>query len=313
MPKTDVPGRNVFERTMPMLFEKHSFGDHRKVSLAHVQVKKTADDQQDPDSKLLTFGKRLFDFPKMRAITRHDDDFRQYLWQQAAIPFRPGLVLVPVGLIDAVARRAEEWVTGRDRLADEATLEYPAVVEAMRGPLGPLYNPRDYPPAPVFRAAWWAQYRFVDMGVPNMLKEFKADVFARERAKLEREAQRAVTTIQQHLRETLLDITVHLERLLTAKGDGRFPALRENALDGLNAFLSTLELRDVTNDAQLRDVVRRLRAAGAGIPTREALKDDQVLRARVGAAVTEIKATLETLVVDRPRQLRVREDEEGVA
>jgi hypothetical protein len=298
--------RGVFSRTVPLIVERHSFGEFRKASLNNVEVKK-GDDEKEADKKLLSLTKRLIDCAEVKAITQHDKVFSIYL-RSVAAPYRPGMFLVPLGMVEHLDQRAREWEAKREELVEVAARAYPARVEAMRGPLGPMWRRDDYPPQDEFRRAYWVSWRFVDFGAPALLQTVKAEVFARERQKVEREAQRAAELIRQHLRQTLLDMTQHLASLLVPK-DGKFPALRGGALDRLLEFVGSINLRDVTNDVDLRSVVRRLDGIGKGL-TFEQLRDDEALRVATGAIVQEAQAVLATLVSDSPRAIRLRDEAE---
>jgi hypothetical protein len=298
--------RGVFARTVPLIVERHSFGEYRKASLNNVEVKK-GDDEKEADKKLLSLTKRLLDCAEVKAITQHDKVFSIYL-RLVAAPYRPGMFLVPIGMVEHLDERARAWEEKRAELVEAATRVYLARVEAMRVPLGPMYRRDDYPSQDEFRASYWVSWRFVDFGAPALLQNVKAEVFARERQKVEAEAQRARVLIRQHLRQTLLDMTEHLAKLLSPK-DGKFPALRGGALDRLLEFVGSINLRDVTNDVELRSVVQRLDGIGKGL-TFEQLRDDEALRVATGSIVQEAQAVLATLVSDSPRAIRLRDEAE---
>lgn len=303
-----APTPDVFARTVPFMVERHSFGEHRKASLTHVDIKKDREDQADVDKTFVNLTKRILQSPKLGAIRQADTRFRNFLHREASTPFRPGLVLVPIGMIETVADRAQQWEDTRAALVEEAALELVAIIESMRVPLGPLFNPMDYPSAARFKAAYWVSWRFIDLGVPNLLREIRADVFAREREKVAREGTKAVNLVQQHLRGLLLEITEHVGKVLTPTADNRFPALRKDSLTDLNQFLAAIEMRDVTNDVELRGLVRQLKDLNMD---RAVLKDDEALRRAAGAQVEAIRETLAGLVErGGGRQVMIRDEED---
>lgn len=288
-----APTADVFARTVPFLLERHGWGQHKKGSMARVETQ--------ANKALLTLTKRLIESPELRAITACDVAFRVYL-QGAATPFRPNLYLVAIGMIEATDTRARQWERERGELADKAADVFPAQVALMPDLLKDQFNPLDYPSQERFRASFWVDWRFIDLGVPNLLREIRADVFERERAKLARIGQEATDLIQQHLRGTLLEITNHLSGLLAPKADGRWSTLREGSLDKLNEFLATVSLRDTTNDEELKRVVRRLRALGGGLDV-EQLREDTDLRTRTAEVIAASKVALESLVVEKGRAI----------
>jgi hypothetical protein len=307
-----APSADVFARTIPLKIERHAFGEHRKASLVPVEIHKTNPDDPEPDKRLLALSKRRIQMEETNAIRHCDVQFRQYL-ETVATPFADGLWLVPVGMVERVHARARAWEQERSELADAAALAYPGQLEAMRAPLGPLFSLFDYPPVDQFRASFWVEWRFVDLGVPNVLREISVETFERERVKMQEAGDRARQMIEQHLAGSLLQITDHLAELLKPKANGRRSAVRDGTLDDLFQFLDTVALRDVTNFAQLREVTERLRATAAGLDV-EQLRSDDTLRARTADAMTEARAAVSALVTEETRRaIRVRDDDENAA
>jgi hypothetical protein len=297
---------DVFSRTVPLVVERHFFGETKKASLAPVRIEQ-GEAATETDKRLLTLSKRLLDSAELRAIKLRDTRFREYL-QAHATPWRPGMYLVPFGMVETVHGEAGRWERERQALVDAAAAAYPGHVEAMRGPLGPLFNPLDYPSVAVFRTKFWVDWRFIDMGVPNVLRQFRADVFAREEEALRRQASAARQMVEQHLRASLLEITRHLAELLQPSPSGKKRTLRDGVLDRLNEYLATVESRNITNDGELRRVTERLRRLGAGLSV-EALRDDEDLRARAAEEMVAVQAAVAELVEDAPeRAIRIREE-----
>jgi hypothetical protein len=312
-PRAAAPGADVFARTVPMIVERHSWGGHKKINPSRMGVIDRAEDgskvvaERQPDSGAVSFTKKLLTSAALRAVTHRDSQFRDWLSDQAT-PFRPGFYLVPTGLVERVHAEATRWERERGELADRAAAAYPAHIEAMREPLGTLFNPLDYPRVDRFRAAFWVDWRFVDMGVPNVLRELRADLFMKEREKMERLGAEARSMVEQHLLGSLSEITEHLRDLLTPTQAGKKRAVRDGALDRLAEFLSTVEARNITGNEDLRAMSRRLRDLSAGL-TVDLLRDDEQLRARTADAMTEIHAAVAGLVEDAPeRAIRIRDE-----
>jgi hypothetical protein len=295
---------NVFERTVPFQFERHYFGERRKAEVAY-EVETVDGDKPDEDYTSLT--KRLIKSPTIAAIKTVDLHFG-YDLAAAASPWRPGLWLVPVAMVERVNDRAEKWDIDRAEAVDKAVQAYPLIVETMKEKLTTLFDPKDYPTADGFKSAYWTAWRFVDMGAPTLLKTIKAEVFARERRKVEAEGAKAAALIQQHLRGTLLKITEHVADLLAVKPDGKHKKLRDGSLDNLLKYLDTIALRDVTQDGDLQRVVNTLKGLGRGLSV-EALKTDDLLRDATAAAFSKAASSLDALVVERVRGVRFREEE----
>jgi hypothetical protein len=298
-------GPELFTKTVPFIYEKHSFGEHKTASMSRVEVQ-TFEQEEKPDKALLSLRKRLLDMPELNAIHQHDARFHRFLKNETSTPWKPGLYLVPAGLVPRVYARAEAWEQRRAELVQEAGAKYREHVVTAQQKLGPLFDESDYPSLDRFIAAFWVKFRFIDIGTPNVLRTLNAEVFAREIAKVETEAREAQAAIREHLRVLLLDITETLATRLTPKGDGKFPRLQDNALDEVLQFLDTAALRNVTDDQQLQSFVATLKGLGNGLDV-HALRDDTHLRAQTAAAIAAVKESLEPLVQSRVRGIRVRE------
>jgi hypothetical protein len=300
-----IPSADVFARTIPLKIERHYFGEHKQANKDTVQTA--------TDKAYLTLTKRLLAMPATSAIRNHDERFRLYL-RENAIPFDDSLWLVPFGMFDRVRAKAIEWErVRREELVPAAKTAYPAQVEAMRIPLGPNFNPADYPSPDEFAARFWVRWRFLDLGAPVALREISVQAFEEERQKVREEGERARHAIEQHLASMLEAVSGHIVELLQPKANGRSPSLRPGALDPLFEYLNTLPLRDVTNFSELRAVTDRLQRAAAGV-TVEALRDDEGLRTRFAAAAAAAQEAVGALIVEGgARAIRVRDDEEDAA
>jgi hypothetical protein len=305
--QTAAPETSVFSRTVPIIIERHYFGEYKSASTSLIDIHKTTPDEPDADKRMIALTKRLLASPEVNAIRNRDEAFNQYI-RMVATPFRPGVYLVPVGLVEQVYAEARKWETERNELADAAAEAYPKHVEAMRVPLGPLFNDADYPPKTVFRAAFWISYRFVDFGAPSVLQTIRADIFEREREKVAAQAAQARSIIEQHAAGMLLKITEHLVETLQPRANGKKPRVTDKALDRLFQFLDTAALRDVTNFRELQAVTTRLRRVAQGLSV-EQLRSDSDLRARVASQIEEAKEAVAQLVEEGDRRaIRIRSE-----
>lgn len=312
MPKTTTtiaaPSSDVFSKTVPLLVQKHAFWESRKASMEPITITGQTQEDQIRTKSHLTLSKRLLNSDELRAIRHRDTAFRLFL-QNTATPFRPGLYLIPLALVETVDIEATKWETERQALVDAAALAYPAHIEAMRVPLGPLFNELDYPSVPAFKSKFWVDWRFINFGVNDKIASVRADIFKKEQAKLERQSLEAQDMIEQHLRSSLFTITAHLRGLLAPKASGKRVGLRDNCLDKLTEFLATVESRNVTGDQSLAKVCGRLRMLSKKLDL-EVLRDADEVRDKVADEMTKIEASLSALVTEGPagRGIRLREE-----
>lgn len=301
MPKSSKPtaAGDVFAKTVPLVIEKHYWGETKEGNLAKVQTK--------ANKAYLSLRKRLLVAPELSAIRTRDYNFYQYL-RSYATPFRPGFWLVALAMVEEVRAAAERWETERGLLADAAASAFPGHVETMPDVLKDQFNRKDYPSAQRFRDAFWVEWRFVNLGVPDVLREVRAEVFREEREKAQRLAAEARSTVERHLVTILHEVTTHAAELLQPRANGTRPSLREGCLDRLTRFLATAEAQNVTNSEEARDLIRRVRDIGRGLTVRM-LKDDDDLRARTQSALATAAAAIAEAVEEQPeRAIRIREE-----
>lgn len=303
-----APTADVFARTVPLMVEKHYFGESKSASLVPVSLDGQTKEEQARTKALLSLSKRLINSAETRQVRYRDVEFRRTL-HAVATPFRPGFYLVAVDMVERAFEEAQRWESERNVLADRAEAAYPSMVQAMREPLGPMFSELDYPPPSVFRAKFWVDWKFINFGVASVLREIRADIFARETAAWKAQAAEAQDVIRQHLRAGLLDVTRHLRGLLAPKASGKRPVLRGGCLDDLTAFLDTLPARDATDDKALQQVVGQLKVIGRSLDL-EILRDDDRLRDEVASEMAVVARALEAMVVEAPsRGIRLREEE----
>ena len=312
-PRRGVPGTDVFARTIPLLIERHSFGEHRKASMLPVTIKDQTPEEEAATKSLLKLSKRLINSPELKQIRNCDGVWRDFLIANTA-RFRPGLYLTPVGNITIVEARARQWETDRQALVEKAALAYPKQVQDMRGPLGPLFNERDYPTVDRFKAQFWVDWRFINFGVNEVLKEVRADIFRRESEKAQRAADEARAMIEQHRRGMLLKITQHLRSLLAPKASGKRANLQAGSFDRLAEYLKTVDTwQAVAADGDLVKVVTQLKVLAKGLDL-EVLRTEEALRDKMAVEMGKVEEQLTALVVDAPaRGIRLRDDEEQSA
>ena len=297
---------DVFSRVIPFMYERHYWGEHRKESMTDVDV---AADRLTPEDQikakaLMTLNKRMIESPEINNIRLVDRRFGDFM-RRVATPWRPSEFFVPVGLVQPVHVNAKKWIESRERLADEATATFPQRIAEM-AEKDPLHDPDFYPTPEEFRAKFTASYRFMDFGVPELLRALSEHAFEEERAKMAELGREAEHMIEQHLAGSLLAILTHLKDLLAPRANGRMPSLRDEALKPLLEFMALVPMRDATNFTGLQNVVKQLEQLQSGV-TVDALRDDKQFRAVIATRMEELAASVSDLVVDdAQRAIRLR-------
>jgi len=180
--------------------------------------------------------------------------------------------------------------------------------EVMAGRLGDLSAVRDFPPAAIVRAKFFLAWSYVAYGVPEKLKSISAQLWKKERDKAQKEIQSAQAEITDALRAAFLKLVAHMREVLEAGPDGKPKTFKESTIANLRDFLAIGDLRNVTDDAMLRDVMAKARALLAGGLTGTDLREKPDLRATVRAEFASIEKCLGNAVINKGTR-RYREAE----
>ena len=286
-------------RTIAVQLEIKKLGVRKKVAPTVIKVRDQAEDKTDPDA--LRVSKELISCDQYDAIVTLDSAFRSRLMKRA-LPsmLRRGVYLVPIDLIEKIDREIRIYQQTRAMLVDQFVQAYGAAVQDAKTRLSTLFDPSDYPPAEDVRAAFDVRVQYVSFDVPANLERLSATVFERERSKLQASMQSAADEVRTYLRKGLLDLVAHLhERLTPDPATGKPKIIQERTVEGFQDWLSLFEYRNVTDDAELEQLVKKCRQAldGADAPS---LRKDDKYREQLSAEMAGVKESLGKMIVDRP-------------
>jgi hypothetical protein len=256
---------------------------------------------------LIRVSKTLLDSPELQAIRALDGDIRHFLYDMC-LPFEVGIHLLPLGLVETVDERLDEFRDKRGELVESFLSAYPRLCQEAAGRLRTLYNPADCPPVDEVRSHFTFGWQYVSYGVPEQLREISAQFFQEEREKAVVAMSEACTEIQQVMRASLLELVSHLRDRLGDHPDGKPQRLRESTLQKLRDFLGTFDLRNVVDDQELKEQVEKARALLEGVST-DALRNMPLVRAWVRDGMAQVAAQMDVLVGDRvSRKFRFAEE-----
>jgi hypothetical protein len=181
------------------------FGNTRKVNNALVDV--------DADKALVRVSKTLLDSQELKAIKTLDGEIRQYLYNMC-LPFEPGVLLLPLQLIETVDKRLPEFEGSRRSLVVSFVDAYPELCKQAAERLRGIYNPLDYPPVETAVSKFTFNWQYVSIGVPEQLRGISSRIFQTERDKAAQMMAEASGEVQQVLRATLAELVENLRERL---------------------------------------------------------------------------------------------------
>lgn len=287
-----LPDRDLSQTTLCLKVQFGAIGDSRKISSSQVEV--------DADKRLIRVSKKLLDAVELKAIRRFDSQLRHSLYE-ICLPYDIGVHLVPYQMVDTVEEMLMAAEAERPVLVEAFLRVYPQLCRQISQRLRTLYNPSDYPPVDYVRSKFSFRWEYLTFGVPGELQEVSRSIFVREREKAARKMAEATREIQQVLRTTLAEMVWRLRDRLTENEDGKRKQLRDSAVQNLKDFLSTFDIRNVTDDRELSEQVNKAKMLLDGVDA-EVIRSMDTLRERIRTGMSEIGTRLEAMVIDRPKR-----------
>jgi hypothetical protein len=291
-------GQDLARKTVCIKVERHRLGNSKKVSTSQVEV--------DTDKRLLHVSKRLFDSKEYTAIVNFDGEVTRYL-EETCLPFERGIHLCPLQLLKQVDAKMHDFAERRCELVETFVSVYPELCAKAPGQLRALHNPLDYPPVEQIRTAFAFTWRYVSFGVPDQLREISTQIWAEEREKASRVMTEAVTEVQAVMRTAMADLVRHMHERLQDGPDGKPARFHQTTVSKLVAFLDSFEFRNVTDDAELKELVERAKSLLSGVTVKD-LKTTAELRSQVREGMADLAARLDNLIVRKgSRKLRLED------
>jgi hypothetical protein len=291
------PG-NVFEKSLAYSLEIGRIGTVRKINSTTMQLKEGYGDQPDPSA--IGVSKEIIQCSEFDAIQSRDGRIRADLARLALpAPFRKGVYLIPLSLVQRVDDMVQAYQTEREALIEAFMTGYLDAINAARIRLGGVFNPADYPDAARVRSAFYVRASYLEMGLPGRLQEINPEIFQRERNAFSAKLESAADEIRLALRESFRDLVDHMADRLTPDPSGKPRIFRDSLVLNLKGFLEDFNARNIADDTDLAALVDQARAALAG-RTPEELRNAPMIRDQVQARMSEIKTALGNMITTRP-------------
>jgi hypothetical protein len=303
MTTTATAGANVetlTATTICLVVSKGKFVIRRKASKEAITV--------EADKALLGLSKVILDSPEIQEINKLDAAMRQYV-ESRCLPsmFKGGIWLLPIGLVEEVSSYMNAYIEQREVLVGKACESYPVRCEETSKRLGVMSNMMDYPSVDRFRAKFHAEYRYVTFDTPRRLRAISPALFEAEREKAAQKLQVVADECRLAMREGLQQLVASMVEKLTPGEDGKKRRFHSSLIENFNDFLSTFELRNVTDDAELAAVVAQARAILGGVNA-EDVRKNEAIRANLQAGFGQIAERL-TPMVGVTRQIDFDDEE----
>ena len=141
---------------------------------------------------------------------------------------------------------------------------------------------------------------------PDYLVALSPHLYEQERERVASRFEEAVRLAEEAFLAEFGRLVTHLaERITGANDDGTAKVFRDSAIDNLVDFFDRFRQLNVRSSAELDDLVAEAQRVVRGVQP-QGLRDSDALRQRVASELSRVGASLDDLLVDRPRRRIVR-------
>jgi len=284
-----------------------------RVSFTWLGVRKTlspaqkaqAADQFDAAAKFLSATKKLLDteHPLFRSVTAVRGKVLQH-WKDLTLPYpEPGLRLIrqqDVGEFDRSMQRFRAELASAVTELDDAFLDLRSVA---RERLGQLFNASDYPVS--LKGEFAVTWEFPAVEPPNYLQQLNPALYEQQCQRVQSRFDEAVQLAEQAFLEELSKLVEHLSERLTGAEDGKPKVFRDSAVENLTEFFDRFRRLNIRSNEQLDTLVGDAQRILRGVGPQE-LRDRSSVRGRVASQLATVQASLDGVMVDRPRRSILR-------
>lgn len=265
------------------------------------EQKSQAADAFGAEGEFLSAGKKLLDtrHPAFKAVTAVRGRVLQF-WKGISLPYpEAGTRLIRQ---DDLARFDVQMTTLRaelDEAVENLDQHYGALRSAARQRLGRLFNPADYPESlrGLFAVAW----DFPSVDPPPYLQQLSPELYEQECRRVQARFDEAVQLAEQAFTEELAKLVSHLGERLSGQEDGKPKVFRDSAVENLTEFFERFRHLDIRSNEQLDGLVAQAQRTIRGVEPQQ-LQDNSGLRQHVATQLVGVQATLDGMLVDRPRR-----------
>lgn len=273
--------------------------------LRQVSVK-VQDTTADPSK--LRHQKVLIESEALEAIRSADGHLKRWV-ESKTCKFGLGdsQMLIPGAYFDEVYDRVVDYAENdRPKLIAKFMKEYRDLeakdFEPLRVALGDKFIRKEYASADVVEAGFGFTFRPIPLGVPDeAMQRFTKNVRTIEREKQKANALmvKAAEDWRSTLRQIGFEMVNTLHEVLKPTDDGKRKKLFDTTVDKLQDYLTSYNVRDVTDDAEYAAHVERLKLIMSGVTT-EKLRHSENLKDRVAKQLAVVKQQLEGMVEVAP-------------
>lgn len=255
-------------------------------------------DVGEADKRMFRLSKKILASKELERVRNYDRAIRAYI-RGICLPFEPGVHFLPLKAVNMVEAQLCRFEQRRDELVQKFLDAYPIMCQDARKRLKKFFNEHDYPPIEAVARKFYIDWDYLSFSTPDEIHEIAPEIFEEQRDKAARQWADALRDIQYGLRVGLCKLVEGLRDKLTPGPQGERKRLYESAVTNLTEFLAHFDLRNITDDSQLKRVVDQLRGLLKPVSMEE-LRTTDTVRERLQHSLSEAAEHLGALVQDAP-------------
>ena len=299
---TGVAGHKLRGVMAPVRVAFTWFGTRKSLS---AEQKAQAAESFGAEGQFLTAGKKLIDttHPAFKSVTTVRGRIVSY-WKGVSLPFpEPGLRLIRQ---EDIAEFDVQMTSLQAELAEAvANLDqhYAELRNAARDRLGSLFNPSDYPITleGLFAISW----EFPSVEVPEYLQRLNPNLYEQECRRVANRFDEAVLLAEDAFLGELNRLVSHLTDRLSGGNDGKPKVFRDSAVENLREFFTRFQQLNVRSNADLDSLVEQARRILNGVEPQQ-LRENTARRQQIASQLAGVQASVDGMLVDRPRRTILR-------
>jgi len=280
-----------------------------RVSLAWLGVRKTLTPQQKAqaadtfgaEGTFLSAGKKLLDtnHPAYKAVTAVRGRIVA-LFRGMSLPYpEPGIRLIRQDDIQTFDVQITTLKAELAEAVEDLDRHFAELKRSARQRLGSLYNEADYPGS--LRNMFDVTWDFPSVEPPDYLQQLNPQLYRQECERVAARFNEAVKLAEESFIAELAKLVSHLTERLSGTEDGKPKVFRDSAVANLSEFFDRFRHLNIGSSEQLDQLIQQVQGVVRGVKPQD-LRDQAGLRQHVATELSAVQATLDGLLVDRPRR-----------
>lgn len=249
----------------------------------------------------ISAAKRLIDTKdeRYRSLTSCKSRINKF-WRDSSLPYpEAGIRLIRNDAVDQFNSALTSLKQELEVSVSEFDSHFSDMKEAARVRLGSLFSSDDYPGSMV--QAFDVSWDFPSVDAPEYLRRLSPDIYRRECERVQSQFSDAVQLAEQMFQDQLSELLEHLVERLASDETGKQKTFRDSTISNLNNFFSRFQQLSINSDDGLTQLVSQAQAVIGGIEPQR-LRDNDSLRQRIATQMSAVQASLDGMMVDRPRR-----------